>query len=99
MSLNNLLIHISFLGMAFLYVEIVVEKAIIELVVRNPNIEPTKKRKVAKEKLPVRRRDGKEQSTRQQSIQLRQRKQASGSQGPSQSQASQVAQASQSQPS
>ncbi|CAL2229686.1 unnamed protein product [Prunus armeniaca] len=69
-------------GMAFLYVEIVVEKAIIELVEpRNPNIEPTKKRKVAKEKLPVRRRDGKEQSTRQQSIQLRQRKQASGSQG------------------
>ncbi|CAL8988314.1 unnamed protein product [Prunus brigantina] len=55
---------------------------------RNPNIKPTRKRKVAKEKLLVRRRDGKKQSTGQQSMQLRQRKQASGSQGPSQSQAS-----------
>ncbi|CAL2237835.1 unnamed protein product [Prunus armeniaca] len=70
---------------------------------RNPNIKPTRKRKVAKEKLPisatVRRRDGGDQCSEQQSMQLRQRKQASGSQGPSQSQTSEVAQASHSQPS
>ncbi|CAL2271079.1 unnamed protein product [Prunus armeniaca] len=52
---------------------------------RNPNIKPTRKRKVAKEKLLVRRRDGGDQSSEQQSMQLRQRKQASVSQGPSQS--------------
>ncbi|VVA37166.1 PREDICTED: LOC18773447, partial [Prunus dulcis] len=66
---------------------------------RNPNLKPTRKRKAAKEKLPVRRIDGGDQSSGQQSMQLRQRKQASGSQEPSQSQASEVAQASQSQPS
>ncbi|CAL2270526.1 unnamed protein product [Prunus armeniaca] len=43
---------------------------------RNPNIKPTRKRKVAKEKLEVRRRDGKTQSTRQQSMQISQRKQS-----------------------
>ncbi|CAL2267243.1 unnamed protein product [Prunus armeniaca] len=52
---------------------------------RNPNIKPTRKRKVAKEKLAVRRRDGRDQSSEQQSMQLRQRKQTSGSHGPSQS--------------
>ncbi|CAL8161782.1 unnamed protein product [Prunus armeniaca] len=66
---------------------------------RNPNIKPTRKRKIANEKLAVRRRYGGDQSSGQQSMQLRQRKQASSSQGPSQSQASQVVDASQSQPS
>ncbi|CAL2239970.1 unnamed protein product [Prunus armeniaca] len=66
---------------------------------RNPNIKPTRKRNIAKDKLAVRRRDGGDQSGGQQSMQLRQRKQSSTSQGPSQSQASQVAAASLSQPS
>ncbi|CAL2239769.1 unnamed protein product [Prunus armeniaca] len=66
---------------------------------RNPNIKPTRSRKVAKEKLAVRRRDGGDTSSGQHSMQLRQRKQASDSQVPSQSQASQAADASQSQPS
>ncbi|CAL9022793.1 unnamed protein product [Prunus brigantina] len=66
---------------------------------RNPNIKPTRKRNIAKDKLAVRRRDGGDQSRGQQSMQLRQRKHSSSSQGPSQSQASQVAAASLSQPS
>ncbi|CAL8151237.1 unnamed protein product [Prunus armeniaca] len=66
---------------------------------RNPNIKPTRKRNIAKDKLAVRRRDGGDQSSGQQSMQLRQRKHSSTSQGPSQSQASQVAAASLSQPS
>ncbi|CAL2272376.1 unnamed protein product [Prunus armeniaca] len=38
---------------------------------RNPNIKPTRKRNIAKDKLAVRRRDGGDQSGGQQSMQLR----------------------------